>query len=267
VQGKANEGAAMGLLERLFGEVHVPGADGVRILDVPSAMNLRELGNYDTPAGKTAAHRFLRCGSTRCMSQKDRAWLREYGLTHVLDLRGYGESPEQTCPFARERGMVWKNVSLFGQNLSDPELVAAQGNLDYLARGYLAMLGNHEAVCEALTFLAEVPQQECALFHCAAGMDRTGMVSMLLLGAAGVSRSDIVRDYLYSFASVHDVDAFVQTGEVPKALAGTRLEGRLQTVGKVYDALVRAYGDVGSYLRACGMDDATLAALRSRLLG
>ena len=65
----------MGLWDRLFGEMHVPGADGVRILDVPTAMNLRELGGYQTPDGPTQAHRFLRSGSTRTLSRKDRAFL------------------------------------------------------------------------------------------------------------------------------------------------------------------------------------------------
>ncbi|MBP3893271.1 MAG: tyrosine-protein phosphatase [Atopobiaceae bacterium] len=257
----------MGFLDRLFAEVHTPGADGVRILDIPSAMNLRELGGYETPDGTTAAHRFLRCGSTRCMSQKDRDRLYDYGVTHVLDLRGFGESPEQTCPFARDRRMTWANVSLFGQNLSDPQLVAAQRDLDYLARGYLAMLGNHEAVRQVLAFLATVPQGECALFHCAAGMDRTGMVAMLLLGVAGVSRDDIVRDYLYSFARVPEVDAFMATGKVPESLSGGRLEGRLQTVGRVYDAIASSYGSVGRYVEACGLTRDELSLLRERLLG
>lgn len=257
----------MGFFDRLFAEVHTPGADGVRILDIPSAMNLRELGGYDTPDGQTVSHRFLRCGSTRCVSQRDRDRLYEYGVTHVLDLRGYGESPEQTCSFARDRRFSWKNVSLFGQNLSDPQLVAAQRNLDYLARGYLSMLGNLEAVRQALSFLAEVPQQGCALFHCAAGMDRTGMVAMLLLGTAGVSRNDIVRDYLYSFAPVREVDAFVASGELPASLSGGRLEGRLQTVGRVHDALTASYGGIRQYVEACGLTEEELLMLRRRLLG
>ena len=258
----------MGLLDRLFGEVHVAGADGVRILDVPSAMNLRELGGYETPDGPTRAHRFLRCGSTRCMSQRDRAWLRTYGLTHVLDLRGQGESPDQTCSFARMRGVTWANLSLYGHNLSDPRLLAARDGLDYLARGYLSMLGNHEAVRAVMGFLAAVPQGQCALFHCAAGMDRTGMVALLLLGTAGVSRTDIVRDYLYSFASVPAVDQFVATGAVPRVQTiGGRLDERMRVVGQVYDALVASYGTCTEYLAACGMTSGQLDALRDRLVG
>lgn len=256
----------MGFFDRLFAEVHVPGADGKRILDVPSAMNLRELGDYDTPEGPTCMHRFLRCGSTRCLGQRDRAWLRDYGLTHVLDLRGSGEGPELTCPYARDRSVTWKNVTLYGQNLSDPALLTARKTLDYLAGGYLSMLANHDAVRDVMVFLANVPREECALFHCAAGMDRTGMVSMLLLGFAGVSRADIIRDYLYSFAPVVEVDRYVETGEQPASLGNTRLVGRLGTISSVYDAVVQAHGSIASYLRACGVAEDDLARLHDRLL-
>ncbi|MBR1828536.1 MAG: tyrosine-protein phosphatase [Atopobiaceae bacterium] len=256
----------MGLFDRLFGEIHVPDADGVRVLDVPSAMNLRDLGGYETPDGPTVARRFLRCGSTRCISQKDRSYLRSYGLTHVLDLRGSGESPELTCPYAREHDITWRNVTLLGQNLSDPAFAAAQQNMDYLSRGYLAMLENHETIRQAMAFLASVPFEECALFHCAAGMDRTGVVAMLLLGLAGVSRTDIVRDYLYSFASVREVDRFVAEGAAPESFAGSRLMGRLDTMGKVYDAVIESYVSFAAYLLACELTQAELDQLRRRLL-
>jgi len=36
----------------------------------------------------------------------------------------------------------------------------------------------------------------CTLFHCTAGKDRTGIVSMALLKSYGVSDEDIVRDYM-----------------------------------------------------------------------
>ena len=262
----AEEGATMGFFDWLLADVHVPGADGVRILDVPSAMNLRELGGYETPHGPTQMHRFLRCGSTRSLSRKDRAFLRDWGLTHVLDLRGQGESPAQTCVYAHEEGVTWANVTLFGANLSDSTLVAAQKNLDYLSRGYLSMLTNHEAVCQAMRFLATVPRDACALFHCAAGMDRTGMVSMLLLGAADVARDDIVKDYLYSFASVGEVERFMRDGTTPQTTSGGRLTGRFGTIAGVYDSLVSAHGSVGAYLLDAGLTKDELALLRARLL-
>ena len=36
----------------------------------------------------------------------------------------------------------------------------------------------------------------CTLYHCTAGKDRTGIVSMALLKSYGISNEEIVRDYM-----------------------------------------------------------------------
>ena len=41
-----------------------------------------------------------------------------------------------------------------------------------------------------------IEQPTPMVFHCTAGKDRTGFAAALLLGALGVSRDDIVQDYL-----------------------------------------------------------------------
>jgi len=256
----------MGLFDRLFPETHVEGADGIRILDTPTAMNLRGLGGWPTPDGVTQAHRFIRAGSTRYISGRDIKYLREYGVTHVLDLRGRGETPQMTCAFANRPGFTWKNVSLYDFDLSDPKIVAIQKDSDYLARGYLSMLGRQEAIRQVFSFFAAVPLEQCVLFHCAAGMDRTGVTAMLLEGLVGVSRDDITRDYLYSFAPMHDVDRYVECGELPERMRSGRMSSLLDVIGQAYDTLIDAYGSIAAYLSACGVTAAELDALRARLL-
>jgi hypothetical protein len=93
------------------------------------------------------------------------------------------------------------------------------------------------------------------------------MVSMLLLGTAGVSRDDIIRDYLYSFASVGEVERFMTSGETSQTFGGSRLAGRMTTVSSVYDALVAAHDSVCAYLLSCGLEPTELERLRTRLLG
>lgn len=256
----------MGLLDRLFPETHVVDADGVRILDVPTATNLRSLGGLPTPEGTTQPWRYIRCGSTRYMSNRDINYLASHGLTHVLDLRGPGESPQFTCAFAQRPGFVWKNVSLYSYDLSDPKIVAAQKDAGYLAGGYLSMLGRSEAIREVFSWFAAVPKQECVLFHCAAGMDRTGVTAMLLEGLAGVSREDILRDYLLSFASASVVDYFLATGECPPAFTGRSLSSLFDVIAKTYDTVIETYGEVVSYLAACGVSEDELARLHARML-
>lgn len=257
----------MGILKWLFGDLTTPGADGVHIIDVPTGSNVRELGSYRVEGGTTIPHRYLRSGSTQYLSRRDIDRLRAYGVTHVLDLRGSAESPDRTCVFAHEPSVTWKNVPLFGYDLSDPKLQVGNDVYNYLLSGYLAMLANHEGVRSCISFCASVPDDSCLLFHCAAGMDRTGMVALLLLGTVGASRDIIIKDYLYSFASISEVNRAVNYGEYADNYRGERLPLRLETIERTYDTLIAAYGTVSDYLLTCGVTGDELAAIRHHLLG
>lgn len=261
----------MGWLGKLFGR------DGsskrpsqpirpARILDVPSGRNIRELGGYPTPVGLTAYRRFLRSGSTEYLTRRDIDALRTYGVTHVLDLRSPMESPERTCCFARERSVSWKNVELYGYDISDPRLMPAEPSDNYLVGSYLTMLANHGAVREIIAFCATVPRDACVLFHCAAGMDRTGVTALLLLAIVGVSREQIVKDYGYSFDKIAVVDRAVETGEHVDSNPWMSLNDRIAAMFTVYDTLMGAYGSVEEYLTDCGATPDELALLRARML-
>ena len=257
----------MGFFDKIFGEIRTPGADDVRVLNVPTGYNVRELGGFDALGGPTLTHRFLRSGSTRSMNRRDIERLTNYGVKHVVDLRGWGESPQLTCVFARVKGVRWENIELYGRDISDRALLDAandQGN--YLATSYLTMLSNHESIRRLFGFFAEVPHGECTLFHCAAGMDRTGMTSMLLLGLVGVRRNQIVKDYLYSFGTVPEVDKAVDTGTFATEVSYDKLAMRNETINQVYDVVNGTYGSIEGYLHECGITDDELAAVRAQLL-
>ena len=100
------------------------------------------------------------------------------------------------------------------------------------------------------------------LYHCAAGMDRTGITSMLLLGLCGVDRTSIVADYTYSFASREEADAYIYRGASPSF---TTVDVLAKLMGRVYDGLLESYGSVEAYLLACGATKAQLARVREHL--
>ena len=108
------------------------------------------------------------------------------------------------------------------------------------------------------------------LFHCAAGMDRTGVVSMLLLGLADVARVEIIADYAYSFAPAEQVDAAVATGEL-HADADPRsesfiLDTRIAAIATVYDTVVEHHGSVRALLAQAGVPTWQLDVVRGRLV-
>lgn len=236
---------------------------------LPVSDNCRELGGYPLPAADgrapgatTLPHRFLRSGSTSMLSRKEAHYLRKYGVARVVDLRSAQECASSPDVFASYPGATYINVPLFGTNLHDPKLRLPGDSRDYLASGYLRMLNNHEAVRQIFAAFAEAAPEECILYHCAAGMDRTGITSMLLLGLCGVDRTSIVADYTYSFASRDEVDAYIYQGISPSF---TTVDVLAKLMGRVYDGLLESYGSAEAYLLACGISKAQLARVRGHL--
>lgn len=237
-----------------------------RILHVSSGENVRELGGYPLPSGEmTPTHRFIRSGYTSGLTARDLRYLRRYGVRRVLDLRSAHEVRTAPDPFAK-LGRDYLNVSLYGRDLHDPALALPVSDdatiTEFLTSGYLDMLANRGAVRECIAFLAAAPSRTCTLFHCTAGMDRTGVISMLLLAAAGADRAHIIADYAYSYADPAEVDGWVFGGLASASGTDPSLyEAALTVMAAVYDRLCSVYGDVPSYLRVCGVTGDELAAL------
>ena len=104
--------------------------------------------------------------------------------------------------------------------------------------------------------------------HCAAGKDRTGIVSALLLSLAGVPDDEVVADYALSGPNV----ARLFGGWVAEA-AHDPAEHDLRTrllqspeiaMRTVLDRL-RELGGAETYLRSAGVEAAALGRLRARL--
>ena len=242
--------------------------------NVRSITNLRDLGGYDSPYGKIHERRFLRCGATASVTRIDLLRLRRWGVRLVLDLRSEMESPRATCVFSRQSWVRWCNVGFYDVNISAPTMVPKTDVNNYLVTSYLHMLAGDEAVRAVFSFMALADKNECVLFHCAAGMDRTGMVAMLLLGLAEVPREEILADYCYSFANKDRVDAtvheYVRNGQTERppqsAFESYLLYTRLEAIATVYDTLVAHHGSVRSYLESCKVPQAHLEAVLAHLV-
>lgn len=235
-----------------------------RKLDLASGYNVRELGGYAVEGGETAYRRFLRSGGLEMLDRVDQQRLYDYGVRLVVDLRSSHELEMARDRLAQMPGMRFLHVPLYDINISDPRL-ERQGDDQgtYLTLGYLTMLGNRDAIRSIFSFFATARPRECVLFHCAAGMDRTGVTAMLLLGIVGASRERIVADYCYSFGSVAEVDRFAFGIREPLR---PELRLRNEAICTVYDRLLDTYGSVEQYLLECGVTPDELASVRAHLL-
>lgn len=239
------------------------------IVNLTSGYNVRELGGYDTPYGRTHNHRYLRSGGILGLSRQDAEYLRtSYGVRRVLDLRGELEVGGGDGILPTLTGVEYKNVQLYDFDLSDPKLDRPDNAGGYLASNYFTMLANRDAICEIFDYFATAPADCCVLFHCAAGMDRTGVTTMLLLGLCDVARDVVIADYAYSFGSLGEVNAaiFAGAGDARHKVRQD-LADRIAAISTVYDRLIDTYGSVRNYLTDAGVSKAQLEAARRHLLG
>ena len=262
---------------------YMPSQAGLRGLE--DDINARDLGGIQTSRGVTRARRFVRSGSTSELSRHDVRTLTDYGVSMVLDLRSNEEARIAPDRLARRWGIRSARVPLHAYDLRDENARATgtvregTGDIDlsldtdnFFASGYLSMLHNVVGVRTAFAFMAKARDYDCLLFHCAAGMDRTGVLAMLILGACGAGRRQILRDYLLSFASGERVDALLDGRRAGSDAGDTSLFlfdlGSLaEGMGLVVDCVLQRYGTFEGYLAACGVLDRYVEAVRTHLLG
>lgn len=243
------------------------GVAGGKRLTFSTIFNVRDLGGYPTPSGPTKEHRFLRSGDTMFLSDEDRQALLDYGVRRVADLRMSVERPELSNRLAGVEGVAWMNSSMADDRTMTSDWMGSDKVVGFVIEGYLRMLSDKEGIRQIISFMAQARPEDCILFHCAGGMDRTGVISMLVLSNAGVPRDEVIRDYAYAFGQDDEVDQIVEDWD-PAAPApehdGTLT--RLYAMAGLYDHLVKEYGSIRDYLLSCGVTQEEAQALADHLV-
>lgn len=234
-----------------------------RRLPLAGLLNARDLGGYAFPGGVTHFGVFVRADVPTVLSDADLGFLRDYGLTTVVDLRGNHERRKTPDLFALVPWVHYQAIPLYDKTAAHGECL--EGRTFSWADHYIRMAEqNMDWLRAVLEALAEAPG--CALFHCATGKDRTGLVAAALLGLCGVSDADIAADYSLSRIYLSPlVDAMYRAGRISSPedpFFSTQPENMLNLL-----AHIRAtHGGMAEYLRACGLSAETLSSLRERLI-
>lgn len=173
----------------------------LRVPIIAGARNFRDLGGYQTMAGKTVRWgRLYRSGSLAQLTPAGCDTLRELGVRSLCDLRTTRERKAQ--PFNWRENFefdYWSRdyETSFGElrRLLEADLVDGEQARAAMLDGYRKMpLEQAPAYREIFSHLinANVP----LVFCCSAGKDRTGIGAALILTALGVARETIIADYV-----------------------------------------------------------------------
>ena len=158
------------------------------------AFNFRDLGGLPTTGGRVIrSGRLFRSDTLQALTAKDAEHLAtRLGLKAIIDLRLAREVAEEgRGPLAARAGISYLKAPLEMASTTsiDPDRVLHDLYAQCLERGEMLAL--------ALERLAQFAGQPTVV-HCAAGKDRTGVLTALVLRLTGVADEVIVGDYMAS---------------------------------------------------------------------
>ncbi|WP_433500435.1 tyrosine-protein phosphatase [Sphaerimonospora sp. CA-214678] len=258
-----------------------------RWINLNGAVNVRDLGGLPTvDGGVTRFGRILRSDNLQGLTDGDvdrLVW--DLKLRNVVDLRSVAEVRlEGPGPLTRVAEVGIHHLSLLpeggrftdaGADTVDERALPrraehteddrAEPRLTRYYRGYLR--DRPDSVLAALRVLAA--DDGTAVVHCAAGKDRTGVVSALALAVAGATPEAIVADYVATGVRLAAVLARLRSSETYRADLDAQPadahDPRAEYMTRFLAGLDRRFGGPLGWLTANGWTDDDTRALRARL--
>jgi protein-tyrosine phosphatase len=241
-----------------------------RKVSVEGCLNFRDLGGYPTDSGGTLRWRMLfRADGLHALSPRGVAIVRdEIGLGDIIDLRSSAElALDGRGPLEREP-IRFHHLPLFDGARTQSAGAAPPFGAS-LADLYFGMIDwARGPIAKVVTVLARTADP--AVFHCAAGKDRTGVISALLLSLLGVREEIIVADYA---ATREALDAIVERLMASDGYQGMfeelppdTLHADPETMEGFLARVQQEFGGMSDYARAIGIADADVERLRARMV-
>jgi protein-tyrosine phosphatase len=240
-----------------------------RVIDLEGCLNFRDLGGYATSDGRRVRwRRLFRSDALQVLTAADVARVRdELQIGDVIDLRSSAELRSDGRGLLQHETIRFHHLPLYdGEQTQSARTAAAAVTL--ADRYFLLAEYARAAIARVVTVLAETSAP--AVYHCAAGKDRTGVVSAVILGALGVADEVIVADYAATQEHLDAIVARLMAAEgyrtILEALPPDTLHAQPETMLELLARIRERYGSMLAYLTAAGVSTRTLSQLANSLL-
>ena len=196
-------------------------------------------------------------------------FLHRQGIETIVDLRSEREAGREPWQVAHSAGIDVIAAPLDPSD-ADPAATLLLKTAEDLGNYYLSWLSARpDAV---LTALRPIVEGRTTLVHCAAGKDRTGVITAVVLLVAGVEDELIIEDYAHTTGALPQIlpalaelwAGQLPAHDLPKDLP-VILTAPAEAMATFLTGLRREHGSVEDYLLGAGMASDDLQALRELL--
>lgn len=172
---------------------------GPRVMKIDGIHNVRDVGGYMTPDGRTLQGKIIRGGALSPstyeaykninLSEEGKKYMSEtLKIKTDFDLRAASENRSPDEP--ESAGLTVSPIP--------------NANLEYhTANGYESIFTEKARLCDIFSSLADETKYPIYL-HCTGGADRTGTYSFLINALLGVSEKELIHDYEYTSFSLYE---------------------------------------------------------------
>lgn len=258
-------------------------------IELNGAVNVRDLGGLPTRSGTKTRHgRLLRSDNLQGLTADDVDMLTDqFDVRDIIDLRTAVEIElEGPGPLTKVPTVRIHHYSLLPEAGDHTDVAAVDGDVvlpwhDRAGRDDAVTKFANRAAAFYLDYLIDRPDsvvgalrtigrsEGAAVVHCAAGKDRTGVISALALDVAGVQRSAIVDDYVRTGERVERILTRLSASNTYAAdLNGRSADSHLPRPETMRDLLAHLDDDFGgsaSWLKGHGWTDDDTRLLRNHL--
>jgi len=259
----------------------------LRRLPLEGLYNARELGGFPTADGGVTAYGvFIRSELPRKLTRGDMDYLKSYGVTHSVDLRGDMEVSRLPSMLRDVDWARYSHVPMFTDQAAyasqekdgpqNPNKHMRPPATAFIEWGqlYIEMIEKFKDWTRRVLDIA-ANESGIMLYHCTTGKDRTGMLTALLLSIAGVSQNDIIADYCVSQVYMRPV--YLELMELMPPLNdenGKPIHPTIdspfnqtapENMRKLLDHLNSTYGSVINYILSCGVTQDTIDKIKAKL--
>jgi protein-tyrosine phosphatase len=220
-----------------------------RLLDWPHCKNVRDLGGLRALDGRvTRFGEIVRADTPSRLSETGWAALYAYGVRTIVSLRTHGLNEPELDVHPPYADIAVVQVEI--EDVTDPEFRQKWASSDTWCTPLYYRDALHRWPQRHAAAISAIAQAGPGgvLFHCARGVDRTGIIALLLLSLVEIDPEEILADYELSADSEREAILAREHSSVRESVLGA-LTGL----------------EVESYLLAGGASRDDLSAIRKRL--